>query len=88
MTNEEEDIAEFNKKSFVLEGRVEEKYRIDVPITDMQFKLSERTAIYLEFMAAAFIKETGIKASECELVGWADFDGMFHWQYRKIKNEP
>ena len=83
MTNEERDIAEFSEKSFVLESMER-----DAPITGMLIELLERTAIYLEFMAAAFIKETGIKASECELVGWADFDGTFHWQYRKIKNEP
>lgn len=39
-----------------------------LPITNMTGQLMERSAMYIEFLAAAFIQETGLKASETELV--------------------
>jgi len=64
----EEDISDFADKGDFLEtlNKAQEIYYS--PPEVMKRELSERSAMYLEFMAAAFIKETGIPASECELV--------------------
>jgi hypothetical protein len=78
----ENDIDDFLQKESFLKSF--QWHRDNFPISDMQRSLAERTALYLEFMAAAFLKETGLKASECELVNWFDpVTETFHWEYRK-----
>lgn len=45
--------------------------------------LGERTAIYLEMLAGAFLNETGLKASEARLVMTTNMDGEIKWQFEK-----
>ncbi len=79
---EEKDVADFNDKHGLLEAM--ERARMRLPIDNMHTELHKRSAIYLEFMAAAFMKETGLNASEIELVTWYDpTDNAFHWKYKK-----
>jgi len=47
-------------------------------------ELSTRSNIYLEFLAGAFLKETGLKASEVELVMQTDPIGYtVRWFFRR-----
>jgi hypothetical protein len=53
-----------------------------LPITSMMKDVSQRSSIYLEFMAAAFLKETGLKASEVDLVIHYGVDSI-HFSFEK-----
>lgn len=65
-TNEEKDIADFAWKSDLFSGFENQKDLWDS--TSFLRELPNRTNLYLEMMAAAFLKETGLKAVEVELV--------------------
>lgn len=62
----EKDIKDFVKKSDMYEAYMKQKEF--QPLGDMQRELMERSALYLEFLARAYLKETNIPASECVLV--------------------
>ena len=82
IVDESKDIQDLYMKSDLLETM--EQYRMNQPIHDAVYKLMERTSLYIEFLAAAFIKETGLKASECELVSFYDpMTQSFHWRFQK-----
>lgn len=82
--NEEKDIRDFAVKSDMYSSYMRHKeFR---PISNMQQEIIERSSLYLEFLAAAYIKEVGIPASECELVIHYGIDTI-KFQYRKRQNE-
>jgi len=59
---------------------------------DIARQVADRSSLYLEFMAAAFIKETGLPAGECELVMTRErtpgsFDYELTFYYRKRSQE-
>lgn len=64
--NEEKDIENFAWKGDLL-GTYKHPLLEWSALLDIS-DLTKRTSLYLEFMAAAFIKEVDIPASECELV--------------------
>jgi hypothetical protein len=68
----EKDIKDFADRGDFLETmrRAQELK----PITVMTHELMERSAMYIEFLAAAFLKETGLNASEAELVCTQQYD--------------
>lgn len=80
--SEEEDIKEFaNKGDFLatLNQTIENEGLFSVR------HITERTNIYIEFLAAAFLKETGLKASEAELVVSYGIDKV-HFSFRRKEN--
>jgi hypothetical protein len=78
MTIEEEDIMHFVTLSDAMKRMKEPTL---YPTYGMK-EIGDRTNIYLEFLAAAFLKETGLKASEVELVMQSSMDEV-RWFYRK-----
>jgi len=62
--SEEKDITDFVDKVNMF--KVPSKY--ESYLINMEQNLSERSILYLEFLAGAFLQETGLKASEAELV--------------------
>lgn len=79
-SNEEKDIEDFASLGNFLEESKKPQYNILV--NEHMGRMATRTSLYLEFLAGAFLKETGLKASECELVSWID-GVVWHWEYRK-----
>ena len=57
-----------------------------LPVTEMMRSLNERSAMYLEFLAAAYLQETGLPASHVELVALTnpnhDYDG--HMEVKRV----
>jgi hypothetical protein len=52
----------------------------------MMIQITERSAMYLEFLAGAFLQETGLRASEAELVQEIGFDNKVRWYFRRREN--
>lgn len=64
--NKEDDISRFANIGDALK---EMRIPTDVDIySKIARELTERSTLYLEFLAAAFLQETGLKASETEMV--------------------
>ena len=55
---------------------------------DLIFALALREEIYIEMMAAAFLKQTEIPANECELVMERTFDGGEYKFYYRRRDDP
>lgn len=60
------------------------------PMYDSESQIAERSALYLEFLAGAFLQETGLKASETELQQFVGFDetGNTVIRWRFVKADP
>lgn len=79
--DEKKDIQDFVLKSKYLQ---EDNETTINDISRAVRELVDRSDLYLEFMAAAFIKEVGIPASECELVMESNPINMTtKWYFRK-----
>ena len=58
-------------------------------VLNIHKRIIEITPNYIEMMAAAFIKETGLKATECELVQEQDLDHFrIIWYFRRRDPTP
>jgi hypothetical protein len=73
MTDENETKRFLSKIEFLAQAK---QVRDFEPIADMMRSLNERTAIYLEFMASAFMEETGLPATRIKLVQSFKLDGF------------
>ena len=75
----ENDIMYFVELAPFMRGNIPEL----TPMDNLR-ELSARSNIYLEFLAGAFLKETGLKASEAELVMVTDPIGYtVRWYFRR-----
>lgn len=79
--NYKKDLDDFSKKMDLFSWHKEvESFE---PLHQATKELSERTPLYIEMMAAAFLKETDLKASEVELVVTYGIDKItFYFQKR------
>lgn len=70
--SEENDIKDFEARGHLIHtvSQPQEAY----PWESTLKQIGQRSSIYLEFMAAAFLKETGIPASEAELIVTRNWD--------------
>jgi hypothetical protein len=84
----EDDIKRF---AFIGDSlnHIREPSEASLVMHDLFATVLARSQLYLEFLAGAFLKETGLKASEAELI-CEIYDGMnghtisWHFQKRKI----
>lgn len=82
--SEEKDIKDFGKKIDILKSA--EIERGFMPAQNAMREIGERSSLYIELMAAAFIQETGLKASECELIYWIDpIRNLAHFKFQKVE---
>jgi hypothetical protein len=77
---DKKDIGDFNEKVDVFKNIGSSELHA---LYNTLESIRERSLLYLEFLAGAFLSETGLKASEAELVQFIDFDGKVHWYFQK-----
>jgi hypothetical protein len=84
---EEEDIARFADIGNAFQY-IKQETDMDRMMRNTMQEVMARSAIYLEFLAGAFLKETGLKASEAELImetieDPGSFSRKIKWYFQK-----
>ena len=86
------DMNDYLRKAqlFEREKKLEVEYQY---LNNVTAELAQRTALYLELMAATFMKEIGVPASELELVmsgGWSPINPgsfQYRWGFQRRRHE-
>jgi hypothetical protein len=82
--DKEKDIADFAKRGDFLKTMSGMISLENDPIYQTLEEVRGRSALYIEFLAGAFLQETGLQASEVELVEQHSLDGMtISWHFQK-----